>query len=84
MWPRVDDPKHGVSQSDVYQMMAHGQLYQCDALTLLYPHHSALTELPGVLGSYKVPPVGQQLSAATIDISGLGNIKEALRSIASV
>lgn len=81
---RVDDPKHGVSQSDVYQMMAYGQLYQCDALTLLYPHHSALTELPGVLGSYKVPPVGQQLSAATIDISGMGNIKEALRSIASV
>ena len=31
---RIDDPKQGVSQADVYQMMAYGQLYDCGRLTL--------------------------------------------------
>jgi 5-methylcytosine-specific restriction enzyme subunit McrC len=35
---RIDDPKGGVSQADVYQMMAYGRLYRCRKLTLLYPH----------------------------------------------
>ena len=39
---RIDDPKQGVSQGDVYQMMAYAQLYHAPRLTLLYPHHSAL------------------------------------------
>ena len=38
---RIDDRKLGVSQADVYQMMAYGRLYQCGKLTLLYPHHGA-------------------------------------------
>ena len=41
---RTDDPKQGVAQSDVYQMMAYGQLYQCARMILLYPHHRALGE----------------------------------------
>jgi 5-methylcytosine-specific restriction endonuclease McrBC regulatory subunit McrC len=30
---RIDDPKQGVSQSDVYQMMAYAQLYSAPRLT---------------------------------------------------
>ncbi|MEE2818168.1 MAG: McrC family protein [Pseudomonadota bacterium] len=44
---RLDDPKGGVAQADVYQMMAYGQLYDTPRLTLLYPHHDGL---PGVEG----------------------------------
>ncbi len=29
---RIDDPKQGVSQADVYQMMAYGRIYQCFAI----------------------------------------------------
>ncbi len=29
--------KHGVSQADVYQMMAYARLYECERLMLLYP-----------------------------------------------
>ncbi|WP_404478590.1 McrC family protein [Novosphingobium sp. BL-52-GroH] len=31
------DRKHGVSQADVYQMMAYARLYECERLMLLYP-----------------------------------------------
>lgn len=79
---RIEDPKQGISQSDVYQMMAYGQLYQCDALTLLYPHHRDLALLPGIMGSYAVTPGQQRLSAATVDISGAAGIQSALRAIA--
>lgn len=37
-----EDKKRGVSQSDVYQMMAYARLYQCRNVMLLYPHHARL------------------------------------------
>lgn len=37
-----EDKKRGVSQSDVYQMMAYARLYQCPEVMLLYPHHGGL------------------------------------------
>lgn len=40
-WKRLSadplDRKHGVSQADVYQMMAYARLYECERLMLLYP-----------------------------------------------
>lgn len=80
--PQTEDPKQGIAQSDVYQMMAYGQLYECGFLTLLYPHHSELAVAPGVTGTFSVPQSLQRLSAATIDISQGTGIKEALRQIA--
>ena len=44
---RIEDPKHGVSQGDIYQMLAYGQLYQCPRLTLLYPHIRLLATKTG-------------------------------------
>ena len=44
--PRIDDPKQGVSQSDVYQLMAYAQLYNCPNVMLLYPHHGHLPPEP--------------------------------------
>ena len=67
---RIDDPKMGISQSDVYQVMAYGQLYECDRTMLLYPHHH---DLDGsvVERSYSVGSPGhlRRLDVATIDVT---------------
>jgi 5-methylcytosine-specific restriction endonuclease McrBC regulatory subunit McrC len=42
---RIDDPAQGVSQADVYQMMAYGHIYRCSRLMLLYPHHADLSSV---------------------------------------
>lgn len=44
--PRIDDPKQGVSQADVYQLMAYARLYNCQNVMLLYPHHGGLPPGP--------------------------------------
>jgi 5-methylcytosine-specific restriction enzyme subunit McrC len=85
---RIDDPKQGVSQADVYQMMAYGQLYNCDRLTLLYPHHAALSGPDGLRGSNRINPRGYQseryLQISTIDVSTKTGLRERLRSLSSV
>ena len=68
---RADDPKHGVSQADVYQMMAYGRLYKCPHVMLLYPHHGGL--LPdAILLRYSISRPGAQKSlfVATLDVTG--------------
>lgn len=40
---KVDDPKQGVSQADVYQVMAYGLLYRCRRLLLVGCFSSILT-----------------------------------------
>ena len=69
--PRIDDPKQGVSQSDVYQMMAYGRIYDCRDVLLLYPHHGDLPPDP-VRRRYSIAKQGakEQLIVATLDISG--------------
>lgn len=57
MTPRIDDPKQGVSQGDVYQLMAYGRLYDCPKVMLLYPHH----------GDLPPEPVRRWYSIATMD-----------------
>lgn len=66
---RIDDPKQGVSQADVYQMMAYGRLYDCDQLTLLYPHHPSLGQEEGLQRTSRVTGSNSFLSTATIDIA---------------
>lgn len=84
-WKRIaniaDDPKRGVSQADVYQMMAYGQLYKCDRLTLLYPHRAFLQHVEGVQSGHKVAGGTQWIETATIDISQGNMLRERLRAI---
>lgn len=79
---RMDDHKQGVSQGDVYQMMAYGQLYKCDGLTLLYPHHADMNGGEGVQARHVVTGSSNRLEAATIDISRGELLGERLRDIA--
>jgi len=68
---RIDDPKRGVSQPDVYQLMAYGQLYECSQVVLLYPHHGGLPAAP-ILQRYSIARQGAQesLFVATLDVTG--------------
>ena len=72
-WKRItqiDDPKQGVSQADVYQLMAYGQVYDCPDVVLLYPHHGGLQPDP-ICKQYSVarPGAEERLSVATLDIT---------------
>lgn len=66
---RIDDPKQGVSQADIYQMMAYGRLYQCPQLMLLYPHHGGLSDV-GETGRYHISGCADALATATVDVAG--------------
>ena len=68
---RIDDPKQGVSQADVYQLMAYGRLYDCPSVVLLYPHHGGLPPNP-ILQRYSIAMPGAQesLFVATLDVTG--------------
>ncbi len=73
-WKRVtqiDDPKQGVSQADVYQLMAYGRLYECPDVLLLYPHHGGLPPEP-FLQCYSIaePEARESLFVATLDLTG--------------
>lgn len=70
MTPNVSDPKRGVSQADVYQLMAYSRLYQCDSVMLLYPHHAGLPSAGGLQSSHRiVSSEADRLHTATIDLA---------------
>ena len=66
---RIDDPKQGVSQSDIYQMMAYAHLYRAPRLTLLYPHHGQLSRGAGIQGQFWITDRATALETASIDVS---------------
>src|SRR3546814_8430297 len=84
MAPRSDDPKQGVSQADVYQMMAYAQLYHAPRLTLLYPHHSGLGRGEDVHARYKITGHATILETASIDVSNHADMLARLRRLLSV
>jgi len=71
MTPQIDDPKQGVSQGDVYQLMAYSQLYDCPNVMLLYPHHGELPPDPICL-RYAIGAKDAEaiLSVATLNVTG--------------
>jgi len=71
MTPRIDDPKQGVSQADVYQLMAYARLYDCPNVVLLYPHHGELPPDP-IRRRYSIAARGanETLIVATQDLVG--------------
>lgn len=79
--PRIEDQKQGVSQGDVYQMMAYGQIYRCDQLTLLYPHHGGLVNSPGQQSSHFVEGTRSRLATASVDITDGRAVKALLKAL---
>ena len=78
---RADDAKRGVSQADVYQMMAYAKLYRCERQILLYPHHAGLGERDGCHGRHRVGYDEAWLDIASFDVSHGLKISERLRSV---
>ncbi|MBS1051902.1 McrC family protein [Gluconobacter japonicus] len=78
-----EDKKRGVSQSDVYQMMAYARLYQCRDLLLLYPHHAGLGS-DALNASYAMMAGDERLRIASVDLlHGSAAVAQRLRELIS-
>lgn len=84
-WKRIsslnDDRKQGVSQADIYQMMAYSQIYECRDMILLYPHHDGLAYLAGRTASHRIAGGLGTLSTITVDLTakdGVADLAELL------
>jgi len=78
---RIDDRKQGVSQGDVYQMMAYAHLYKAPRLTLLYPHHGDLSAEEGVQAQFRISGQETIIETASVDVAQGDNMTARLRSI---
>lgn len=78
---RIDDAKQGVSQADVYQMMAYAQLYRAPRLTLLYPHHPGLGDEELVHARYRITGLETILETASIDVGNGEKILDRIRRL---
>lgn len=78
---RIDDPKQGVSQADVYQMMAYAQLYLAPRLTLLYPHHPGLGAEDVVHARHRITGHATILETASIDVANSEKILDRIRRL---
>ncbi|MBU2934893.1 MULTISPECIES: McrC family protein [Pacificibacter] len=78
---QIDDTKRGVSQADVYQMMAYAQLYEAQELTLLYPASAPQFNDVCCLKSLLLPD-GKRLHVVTVSLAlSPDQIKEGLRRL---
>jgi 5-methylcytosine-specific restriction enzyme subunit McrC len=62
-----EDKKRGVTQSDVYQMMAYARLYRCRDVMLLYPHHAGLGS-EALDAGYRMMEGDERLRIASVDL----------------
>ena len=76
----ADEPTLGVSQADVYQMLAYARAYQARRLVLLYPWHRKLPRA-GTLRQWKVPRSDTAFEIATVDVGRPMAVGETLREI---
>lgn len=71
-WKRLADPaddkKMGISESDVYQVMAYAQIYRCDRIVLLYPYHGGLASKRPIHHRVAHKDGTVRLTIATVDL----------------
>lgn len=72
-WKRLDATnsggRWGVSQSDIYQMMAYAHVYPANRLILLYPHHSDLHRPAGLQAVFNIENTQKSIEIATVDMT---------------
>ena len=92
-WKKLDPNKSknfGVSQSDIYQMMAYAHAYKPSRLILLYPWYRDFGRSEGLVCRWKISETNYPLEIATIDVcdsDGINfhkRIRSALREITAV
>ena len=78
----IEDQKRGVGQADVYQMMAYSQVYRCDRVMLLYPHHEKVGGVEGRQTGHLIRGTEDaRLSIATVSLSDLASLDDRLRRL---
>lgn len=78
-----EDKKRGVSQSDVYQMMAYARLYRCRNEMLLYPHHAGLGA-EALEAGYEMMEGDERLRIASVDLlPGAAAVVQQLKGLLS-
>jgi 5-methylcytosine-specific restriction enzyme subunit McrC len=87
-WKRLsaygDHPKQGVSQADVYQMMAYGRLYDCAQLMLLYPHRHGLGLTEGIISRHRVGGGEEILKIATVTLGERNTFLKRLKALVDI
>jgi 5-methylcytosine-specific restriction enzyme subunit McrC len=87
-WKRLvdsaEDRKMGVSQADLYQMMAYAQLYACDRLVLLYPHHPGLTSPLPVHSRVARVHGPVRLTIASVDVTSQAAARAGLTQVTAL
>lgn len=79
--PLSVDRNQGISQADIYQMIAYGTVYDCDRLILLYPH-SADLDSEGIQATYRISGTpDHRLAIATVDTGKAEGMAERLRKL---
>ena len=78
--PEAQDPKRGISQADVYQMMAYAAAYGTSAVALIYPHSDGNAEFDLL----RIGASGGQIAAVTLPLEELGLVPKRLRHLVSV
>lgn len=85
----LEESRNRVLQSDLYQMYAYSNCYDCPEVVLLYPHQTALGHRAGVRASYRLKSwagtassgkVGR-IRVATVDLTELKTMPAALRDL---
>ena len=82
-WKRLDpnDTRTlGISQSDVYQMLAYARAYEAQRLILVYPWHNEINE-PGLLQRWRVPNTDCLLDIATVDVGQPATVSSTLSKL---
>jgi 5-methylcytosine-specific restriction enzyme subunit McrC len=75
------DPRHGVSQSDVYQLTAYARLYRCDRVVLLYPASHGGVRC-GIVRTFGISRGHERLEIADVDVSAGGEVaRQCLRGM---
>lgn len=64
---KIGDPKRGISQADVYQMMAYSRIYRCDRLMLLYPAEPGADG--GIVHLFGIDGGHEQIAVGVCDVS---------------
>ena len=65
-------------------MMAYAQVYQCNQLILLYPHHSGLGREEGILETFRIAGRDDtHLHVASVSLYNLTNIESRLMKLIS-
>ncbi|MCY3621367.1 MAG: hypothetical protein OXH68_06600 [Gammaproteobacteria bacterium] len=78
---KPDEPRLGVEQTDVYQMLAYARAYEAKRLVLLYPWHEGLAH-PGVIRRWRIAGTSTAFDIGTVNVGDPHSVRLTLREIA--